>query len=164
MTSPTATPDPLQFAESTLRGFKKKSDHNKSESLVCFALVVVCSLVSPLFVTLGEGVLVGKIVPSLLSLSAAASTAWLQLRKPQTLWSLYRDCQRRIEDHVYTYQYHLAQYATDDKERSRLLADAVRSVAWDAHQRWLPLVPTPEAIGTRPGPTTQKENDAAATS
>lgn len=162
MTPSRSIPDPLQFAEDTLSGFKKKSDHNKSESLTCFALVVVCSLVSPLFVTLGEGVLLGKIVPSVLSLSAAASTAWLQLRKPQSLWSLYRDCQRRIEDHVYKYRYHLAQYATDDAERSRLLADAVRTVAWDAHQRWLPLVPTPEAIGTRPATTTKAENDPTA--
>lgn len=38
MTSPRSIPDPLQFAEDTLRGFKKKSDHNKSESLACFAL------------------------------------------------------------------------------------------------------------------------------
>ncbi|WP_457280909.1 DUF4231 domain-containing protein [Polaromonas sp. P5_D5] len=161
MTFPRAIPDALQFADDTLRGFKRKSDHNKSESLACFALVVVCSLVSPLFVTLGEGAFLGKIVPSVLSLSAAASTAWLQLRKPQSLWSLYRDCQRRIEDHVYKYQYHLGPYATDDTERSRLLADAVRAVAWDAHQRWLPLVPTPEAVGTKPA-ATKVENDPAA--
>jgi hypothetical protein len=159
MTSVGTIPNPLQFAEDTMRGFKKKSDHNKSEALTCFALIVVCSLVSPLFVTLGEGILLGKIVPSVLSLSAAASTTWLQLRKPQSLWSLYRDCQRRIEDHVYKFQYHLAQYATDDAERSRILADAVRAVAWDAHQRWLPLVPTPEGIGTRPATTTKEEND-----
>lgn len=157
MTSHGGIPDPLQFAEDTLRVFMKKSDHNKSEALACFSLIVVGSLVSPLFVTLGEGVLFGKIVPSILSLSAAASTTWLQLRKPQSLWSLYRDCQRRIEDHVYKYQYHLDQYSTNDAERSSLLADAVRIIAWDAHQRWLPLVPTSEEIGTKP--TTKIHND-----
>lgn len=159
MTPPILTPDALKFAEDTGRGFKVKSDHNKSESLICFVIVVVSSLMSPLFVTLGEGLVFGKIIPSILSLSAAASTAWLQLRKPQSLWTLYRDCQRRIEDQVYQYQYHLAHYATDDVERSRLLADAVRLIAWDAHQRWLPLVPTPEAIGTKSGTPTQTEND-----
>jgi Protein of unknown function (DUF4231) len=140
--------DPLQFAETTISAFKAKANHNKSESLFCFTIVVGCSLVTPLFVTLGDGLFWGKILPSMLSLSAAASTAWLQLRKPQNLWSLYRDCQRRIEDHVYKYKYHLAEYQISDDERLRLLADAVRTVAWDAHQRWLPLVPTPEAIGT----------------
>lgn len=159
MTPPIVTPNALEFAEDTRRGFKAKSDHNKSESLICFVIVVVSSLISPLFVTLGEGLIFGKIVPSILSLSAAASTAWLQLRKPQSLWTLYRDCQRRIEDQVYQYQYHLGHYATDDLERSRLLADTVRLIAWDAHQRWLPLVPTPEAIGTRSATQPQTEND-----
>jgi Protein of unknown function (DUF4231) len=150
MNTPPPVPDAHAFAEQTLAGFKAKANHNKRESLSCFAIVVVCSLVSPLFVTLGDGVLWGKVVPSVLSLSAAASTAWLQLRKPQSLWTLYRDCQRRIEDHLYKYRYHLSEYAASEEERARLLAEVVRAVAWDAHQRWLPLVPTPEAIGTKP--------------
>jgi len=144
------TPDPLRFAEDTRDGFKRKSDHNKTESLVCFVIIVVSSLLSPLFVTLADDLWLGKVVPSILPLSAAASTAWLQLRKPQSLWSLYRDCQRRIEDDIYQYQYRLGAYAADERERTRLLAEAVRTVAWEAHQRWLPLVPTPEAIGTGP--------------
>lgn len=153
--------EPLQLAETTIAGFKRKADHNKNESLFCFTVVVAFSLASPLFVTLGEGLLLGKIVPSVLSLSVAASTAWLQLRKPQNLWSLYRDCQRRIEDSLYKYRYHLAEYDSSEADRSRLLADRVRAVAWDAHQRWLPLVPTPEAIGSSGKPSTPNtiEND-----
>lgn len=147
------TQDPQQFAKETIAGFKRKADHNKNESLACFVLVVACSLLSPLFVTLGEGLLLGKIIPSVLSLVAAGSTAWLQLRKPQSLWSLYRDCQRRLEDHLCRFQYRLAEYSADDPTREALLADAVRRVAWDAHERWLPLVPTPEALGTSSSPT-----------
>jgi hypothetical protein len=153
--------DAHTFAQNTLAGFKKKADHNKNESLACFAIVVVCSLVSPLFVTLGDGLWLGKVIPSVLSLSAAASTAWLQLRKPQSLWTLYRDCQRRIEDHLYKYHYGLSDYAAPEEERTRMLADAVRAVAWDAHQRWLPLVPTPDAVGAKPA-TPQTEHDTAA--
>lgn len=140
--------DPEQFAKDTLAGFKRKADHNKTESLACFVLVVACSLISPLFVTLGEGLVFGKIIPSVLSLLAAGSTAWLQLRKPQSLWSLYRDCQRRIEDHLYRYQYRLGDYAAADEVRFSMLAETVRRVAWDAHERWLPLVPTPDAVGS----------------
>lgn len=153
--------DPIQLAENTAQGFKAKADHNKSESLFCFIVVVGCSLVAPLFVTLGDGIVLGKIVPSVLSLSVAASSAWLQLRKPQNLWSLYRDCQRRVEDHLYKYKYHLAEYhQITEEDRNRLLADAVRTVAWDAHQRWLPLVPTPEAITTNKPSPQQMENEA----
>ena len=138
----------LQLAESTIAGFKLKANHNKNESLFCFTVVVTFSLASPLFVTLGEGVFWAKILPSVLSLSVAASTAWLQLRKPQNLWSLYRDCQRRLEDSLYKYRFRLAEYDAPEQDRSRLLAETVRVVAWDAHQRWLPLVPTPDAIGS----------------
>jgi hypothetical protein len=154
--------EPLHLAEATIAGFKRKADHNKNESLFCFTIVVIFSLASPLFVTLGEGLILGKIVPSVLSLSVAASTAWLQLRKPQNLWSLYRDCQRRIEDSLYKYRYRLAEYDTLEVDRNRLLADSVRVVAWDAHQRWLPLVPTPEAIGSSGKTSTPNaiENDS----
>jgi hypothetical protein len=156
------TDEPLRLAETTIAGFQRKADHNKKESLFCFTVVVTFSLASPLFVTLGEGLILGKIVPSVLSLSVAASTAWLQLRKPQNLWSLYRDCQRRIEDSLYKYRYRLAEYDSPEADRSRLLADTVRIVAWEAHQRWLPLVPTPEAIGSSGKPSTLNtiENDA----
>lgn len=140
--------DALQLAEDTSAGFKSKADHNKRESLFCFTVIVAFSLASPLFVTLGDGVFWAKIIPSVLSLSVAASTAWLQLRKPQNLWSLYRDCQRRLEDSLYKYRYRLAEYDAPEQDRARLLAETVRVVAWDAHQRWLPLVPTPEAIGS----------------
>ncbi|WKB55978.1 SLATT domain-containing protein [Eleftheria terrae] len=139
--------NPEKFAQSSISGFKEKADHNKLESLACFLLVIGSSLLSPLFVTLGDGIIWGKIVPSTLSLVAAGSTAWLQLRKPQNLWSLYRDCQRRLEDHLYKFQYCLHEYATDERSRRQLLAEAVRKVAWEAHERWLPLVPTPEALG-----------------
>lgn len=154
-------PDIYTLAEDTVASFKKKADHNKNESLTCFVIVVLCSLVSPLFVTLGEGLWLGKVIPSVLSLSAAACTAWLQLRKPQSLWTLYRDCQRRIEDHQYQYQYSLSDYAVSEEERTKLLAEAIRTVAWDAHQRWIPLVPTPESIEIKPA-TPKVENDTAA--
>jgi hypothetical protein len=134
------------FAERTRLGFMKKATHNKRESLMCFGAVVFCTLVAPLFVTLGEGIVLAKIIPSSLSLLAAASTAWLQLRKPQQLWALYRDCQRRIEDHQTQYQYGIEEYE-DETDRERRLADNVRQIAWDAHVRWVPLVPSPETLG-----------------
>jgi hypothetical protein len=159
MSEESTIPNPVKFAEATLQGFKKKADHNKNESLWCFIAVVSCSLLSPLFVTLGDGLVFGKIIPSVLSLTAAASTAWLQLRKPQTLWALYRDCQRRIEDHLYKYRYHLGEYAGEAAVRESLLADHVRAVAWDAHIHWLPLVPTPEAIDLKKTSIQPTENN-----
>jgi len=72
-----------EFCTTTLCGFEAKANHNKRESLGMFILVIVCTLVAPLFVTLGDGLWLGKVVPSVLSLLAAGATSWLQLRKPQ---------------------------------------------------------------------------------
>lgn len=127
-----------------IAAFKKKADHNKSESLACFIIVIVATLVSPLFITLGVGIVWGKILPSLLSLLAAASTAWLQLRKPQQLWVLYRSAQRNLEDNWNRYRYVLDIYASPD--RDKLLAAATADIAIDMHRKWVPLVPGPESL------------------
>ncbi len=136
----------FDFAERTRRGFERKSDHNKSESLFLFILVITSTLSAPLFVTLGRGLLVGKIIPSILSLCAAAATAWLQLRKPQQLWALYRTCQRRIEDEKTHYAHAIGDYEDADSP-DKMLADRVAAIALDAHNEWLPLIPSPERMG-----------------
>jgi hypothetical protein len=135
-----------EFAARTLVGFKKKADHNKNEALACFIGVIGSSLAAPLFVTLGEGLLLGKVVPSILSLCAAGLTAWLQLRKPQQLWTLYRTCQRWIEDSQTAYLYKLREFK-DTEDRESLLASQVAKVAMYAHNEWVPLIPSPERIG-----------------
>jgi hypothetical protein len=135
----------VDFAERTRAGFAKKAEHNKRESLLCFSATVFSALIAPLFVTLGDGVWFGKVVRSVLSLIAAGSTSWLQLRKPQQLWALYRDCQRRIEDYQTQYNYGIGPYK-DHNERDLQLADDTRQVAWEAHIKWVPLVPSPEAL------------------
>lgn len=45
----------IEYCEKLIAGFKAKANHNKIESQVTFGTVVLASLVSPLFVTLGEG-------------------------------------------------------------------------------------------------------------
>ena len=99
-----------------------------------------------MFVMLGEGIILGKIIPSSLSLMVAASTAWLQLRKPQNLWAIYRDSQRKIEDTLCKYNFNLGDFSGDDSEKNRLLADSIRAINLEAHTRWLPLIPSPESV------------------
>ena len=135
----------LEFCKSTIKGFKSKSDHNKDEALRCFLVVMIFTLLAPLFITLGEGFWWGKVVPSLLSVGAAFSTAWLQLRKPQQLWSLYRSCQRELEDQLTKYEYGLGEYK-DNEEADSILASKVAEIAMKAHEKWLPIVPNPEGL------------------
>jgi hypothetical protein len=134
-----------EFCARTISGLTKKADHNKNEALYFFLTVIVATLATPLFVTLGDGLLMGKIVPSILSLLAAASTAWLQLRKPQQLWAIYRTAQRELEDQQTRHRFKLTPYdvlVDADKE----LAGHVAKIALQAHHKWLPMIPNPENL------------------
>jgi hypothetical protein len=136
----------VEFCTRTISGFEKKANHNKNESLVCFIAVISCTLAAPIFVTLGDTIFLGKIVPSVLSLGAAAATAWLQLRKPQQLWALYRSCQRELEDHRAKHHFTIEPYNDDD--RDKVLATKVAEIAMTAHHGWLPLIPNPEHLSS----------------
>ncbi len=136
---------PLDYAEKISKSFKAKADHNKTESLTCFTLILVASLGAPLFITLGEGVFLGKVVPSILSVIAAGLTSWLQLRKPQKLWSMYRGAQRLIEDHITKYNFKVGDYKTLSDTDS-LLAEKVAEIALNTHNEWTSVIPSPEAL------------------
>jgi hypothetical protein len=150
---PSPSESPVEFCERKISHFKQKADHNKAEALRCFIVTIACTLSTPIFVTLGSGLWVGKIIPSVLSLLAAAATAWLQLRKPQQLWSLYRTTQRELEDRQVRHRYHVGEFR-DVADPDKLLAEKVADIALAAHQQWALLVPTPEKVkGLAAGPT-----------
>lgn len=138
----------IDFAVKISKGFKSKADHNKTESLLCFTLILVTSLSAPLFITLGEGWLLGKAVPSALSVVAAGLTSWLQLRKPQKLWSMYRGAQRLIEDHITRYNFNIGDYKTHSEPDS-LLAEKIAEIALNAHNEWVSVIPTPETFSLK---------------
>ncbi|PSW33991.1 DUF4231 domain-containing protein [Photobacterium phosphoreum] len=138
-----------QYAIEQANHYKKKADHNKEESIWCFRGVMVCSLLVPLFVSLGEGVWLSKIIPSFLSALAAFSTAWLQLRKPQALWTVYRTAQRKIETTLVHYQFRVEKFdftpdSTD--QANKLLISEVTSFASEAHNIWTQNVPDVSAL------------------
>lgn len=141
---------PLEYAVKISNSFKEKADHNKTESLTCFTLILVASLGAPLFITLGEGVFWGKVVPSVLSVIAAGLTSWLQLRKPQKLWSMYRGAQRLIEDHITKYNFKVGDYK-NPAEADSLLAEKVAEIALNAHNEWTSVIPSPEALSIKEG-------------
>jgi hypothetical protein len=137
--------NPVTYCSKTIAGFKAKANHNKTESQFTFAVVVLASLISPALVTLGVGYFWGKVLPACLSLGAAAATSWLQLRKPQRLWTLYRECQRRLEDQLIRHRYHLSPY-NKDESRDQMLAAETAEIAMEAHQKWVGLVPNSDGM------------------
>lgn len=140
----------LDYYSSLRRGMREKANHNKMEAQVCFTIIIMCTLLAPLFVTLGEGVFLAKVVPSLLSVTAGGLTSWLQLRKPQRLWVLYRRAQRELEEQKANYDFRDGDFA-DTAERDKLLARRVTNVARWVHDSWEGLVPEPEILANGPG-------------
>jgi hypothetical protein len=133
------------LCDGLIREIAKKASHNKNEALCCFMLAVACTTTVPLFITLGEGFYWAKLVPSCLSVLATGATAWLQLRKPQQLWALYRTAQRELEDHRTRYTHQLDAYA-DAVERHKILAENAADIAIELHYDWLPVVPTVQQL------------------
>lgn len=125
--------------------FRGKADNNKRESLACFLLIIGCTLTTPLFVSLGTGFWYGKVVPSILSLLAAGATAWIQLRKPQQLWTLYRSAERELESYLTRFIYRLSPFK-DSEEPEKLLAEKVADLLLQTHRQWAPMVPSPDKL------------------
>lgn len=138
------------YYASLRKGMREKANHNKMEAQVCFAAIISCTLLAPLFVTLGDGVFCAKVVPSVLSVMAGGLTSWLQLRKPQRLWVLYRRAQRELEEEKANYDFKNGDFA-DTTEPDKLLAQKVTRVARWVHDSWEGLVPEPEMLANAQG-------------
>jgi hypothetical protein len=136
----------LDYNRKVIDGLRAKANHNKVESQLTFAIVVGASLAAPLFVTLSTDWLFGKVVPAVLSVSAAAATSWLQLRKPQRLWALYRQAQRRLEDQQIKHRYGIEPY-NNAPDPDKLLAAETAAIALDVHYKWEGVVPDTDALG-----------------
>ena len=156
-----------EYCKSVIKGFESKSTHNKNESIYFFWISMGGALLAPLFVTLGEDIanclgtwgsvfVFSKLIPSILSISVAFSTAWLQLRKPQQLWALYRTSQRELENCLSEFQHKIKDFK-DCEDCDKLLAEKVSEIVLSSHYAWLPMVPNPENV-TSSSPKSIKEN------
>lgn len=135
------------YYASVRSGLRDKANYNKLEAQGSFAAIIACTLLAPLFVTLGEGHFLAKVVPSVLSVLAAALTSWLQLRKPQRLWTIYRRGQRDLEQAKANFDFNDGEFdGVEDKDK--LLARMVTSIARAVHDEWEGLVPEPDSLGS----------------
>jgi hypothetical protein len=101
----------IDYYSDIRRGLREKANHNKRESQIGFFSIICFTLAAPLFVTMGEGWFWGKLIPAVLSVFAAGATAWLQIRKPQRLWAIYRRAQRELEREKAAYDFGLDAYS-----------------------------------------------------
>lgn len=134
-----------EFCRERIRHFESKADHNKAEALRLFIVLIFCTLAAPLFITLGPGLLLGKLVPSVLSSLATGCTIWLQQRKPQQLWTLYRTTQRRLEREAVSFQFGIDEYETAADD-AKLLVQRVALICGEANDLWAPMIPNPDKM------------------
>lgn len=127
--------DADSYYKDLVDSFKRKADHNKIESQLTYVTTIVCTLLAPMFVTLADGLILGKIIPAILSLLAAASTSWLQLRKPDRLWAIYRRTQRELEQEKILYDFKIGSYE-NDVSREKNFIKRSSEISFEAHCKW----------------------------
>ena len=134
------------LCEKMVKDLAKKASHNKAESLWSFKLTMILTLVAPIFIVSSDEWFWGKLVPSLCAALASFLTAWIKLRKPESLWSLYRTGQRQIEKELRYYEAGIAPY--NGSEPDKKLVENVSNIFEKTHAGWLKLVPNAEDLVT----------------
>jgi hypothetical protein len=59
--------------------------------------VLFSTVISPVLILISDIDITSKYIPAFLTASASLSTYWIQLRKPQERWVVYRTAQREIK-------------------------------------------------------------------
>ena len=150
-------PTALDYARTTKNGIKKKADKNKKTSTLLFATILLSSVSAPILILSPivdfkipyieisvPSEFLNRYLPAIMSACAAYASCWLQLRKPQERWAIYRTAQREIEFEINKFKYEIDGYASADKEK--ILADQVNKRALQLHYEWMPYVPKAEDI------------------
>jgi len=134
-----------EYSEQIKAGVKKKADQNKRQSTILFFIILFSTVLSPVFILLSWGDTYSKYLPAFMTAGAALASYWLQLRKPQERWVIYRGAQREIEFEIDQYTFENDGYADNDG-KDKLLADRVSKRALQLHYEWIPFAPKAEEI------------------
>jgi hypothetical protein len=138
--------NPLETCEKLAQELEKKASHNKNESLWSFKLIMALTLITPIFINISDDWIWGKLLPSICAATASFLTAWLKLRKPESLWNLYRSSQRKIETEIRYYQSEISPYDVADSDK--ILIKNVTEIFNNTHIGWSKLIPSAELLPT----------------
>lgn len=134
----------IKYAQRIRNGIEKKSKQNKNNSTFLIFIVLFSTVLSPVLILISDCDIISKYIPAFLTAGAALASYWIQLRKPQERWVLYRTAQREIEFEIDQFQHNLGEYTIVNKEM--VLADNVSKRALKLHYEWMPFVPRAEEI------------------
>lgn len=140
--------DALNIVSKKLLEMERKANHNKSETLWSFRVIMISTLLIPIFIAFGSNEIYGKMFPMILSSIIALFTAWIQLRKPQNLWGTYRTAHRKIEIELESYQFNLGDYDVDKVLKDKILIKNVHEIYIETHLKWMENIPTSEEVNS----------------
>lgn len=133
------------YSKKVLKGIEGKAIKNKNETTRLFLVVTIATVLSPILILLPLNIFFSKITPAILTGCAALATSWIQIRKPQERWAMYRTAQREIEFQLDQYDFSNGEYI-DVQDKDSLLADNVSKRALQLHYEWLPVAPKFEEL------------------
>ena len=145
-----AAENAYEYAQRTVKGITEKAKSNKKVSQRLFVVILVATSISPVLIFLPFCDLISKGLPAFLSVSAAIASGWIQLRKPEERWILYRTAQRELEFQIDQYIHNIGEYEDPDK-KDAVLADKVSQRALQLHYEWVPIVPRADKINQLSG-------------
>lgn len=151
----------VQHCKLKVNEMKRKASHNKNETLWSFKLIMISTLAVPIFISFGDGDIYGKLIPSILAAISAFLTAWLQLRKPNQLWSLYRSAQRDLENELLLYKFGSEKYS-DAATKEKILIEDFSKIYMKVNENWTSLVPTKDDVVSASKVSVKNESKKAA--
>jgi len=130
----------IEFAEKIRDGIFKKANINKKWATFLFGIIILATVLSPTLILVSNNDIISKYTPAGLTVLAAISAYWIQVRKPNERWVLYRTYQREIEHEINSYKFATGKYK-DAQEKEKLLAESINDKALKLHYDWIPMVP-----------------------
>lgn len=143
---------PLEYSCFVKNEVKNKANKNKTKTILLFFIILFTTIFTPLLILVPYDdylsgftlVFVSKILPALLTSIGGISSGWLQLRKPQEKWIIYRTYQREIEKSIIDFTHNINGYTDDNKEKK--IVETVSEKHKDLHSEWVKKAPKLEDI------------------
>jgi hypothetical protein len=141
-----STLSPLEELEQVIASIGAKADKNKVRARNATLFLTGATAFIPVFIGLGSGLWLGRVVPSVLAALAAVGAAWVQIERPHERWSLYRRHHRAFQmDHV-KYVNRVEPYQGED--RDAVLVNRLAAGQMELHNEWAGLLPSTSEVAS----------------
>jgi Protein of unknown function (DUF4231) len=109
--------------------YETKANENKSRFHIFQAIIIIASVIIPIVNLIDFATFEIRIISSILGGTVAGVTAFMQLKKYQENWLLYRATEENLEKEKYLFLYGAGPYSdAKDDNRKKILVERVESI------------------------------------